>query len=170
MAAVDYFLKIDGIAGESTNLKYKEYIVLDSFSWGETNTGHATTGAGAGAGASGGHVSFQDFHFTSKISKATPPLMLACASGKHLANAILIGLRTGQTETNAGQFQFLKYTLTDVLVSSVLEGGSGGSELPVDQISLNFVKIEVEYKEQRADGSLGATTNFAWNLRANAKI
>ena len=167
MAAVDYFLKIDGIAGESVNAKFRDYIVLDSFSWGESNAGHATIAAGGGAGA--GKVSFQDFHFTSKINKATPPLMLACASGKHIANAILIGLRTGQSETK-GDFQFLKYTLTDVLVSSVVEGGSAGPEAPLDQVSLNFVKIEVEFKEQRPDGSLGATTSFAWNLRTNAKF
>jgi len=167
MAAVYYFLKIEGIPGESEDLKLKDYIVLESFNWGEANSGHATASA-AGAGA--GRVSFQDFHFTSKISKASPLLMQACASGKHLVNAILIGLRTANTEANAGQFQFLKYTLTDVLVSSVQEGGSAGDTLPVDQVSLNFIKIEVEYKEQKPDGSLGATTNFAWNLRANAKI
>ncbi len=167
MATVDYFLKIDGIAGESQNRSYKEFIVLESFSWGETNSGHA---AGGGAGAGAGKVSFQDFHFTSKISKATPPLMLACASGKHIPSAFMIGVKTSHTETNAGQFQFLKYTLTDVLVSSIENGGAIGSELPVDQVNLNFVKIEVEYKEQKADGSLGATTTFAWNLRTNSKI
>ena len=168
MAAVDYFLKIDAIAGESHDLKFKDYIVLESFNWGEANSGHAIASATGGAGA--GRVSFQDFHFTSKISKASPLLMQACASGKHIVNAILIGLRTANTETNAGQFQFLKYTLTDVLVSSVQEGGTAGDALPVDQVSLNFIKIEVEYKEQKPDGALGATTTFAWNLRANAKI
>ena len=166
MAAVDYFLKIDGIPGESQALKFKDYIVLESFNWGETNSGHASAASGAAAG----RVSFQDFHFTSTISKASPLLMQACASGKHIVNAILIGLRTSNAETSGGQFQFLKYTLTDVLVSSVQEGGSAGDAVPVDQVSLNFVKIEVEYKEQKPDGALGATTNFAWNLRANSKI
>ena len=81
MAAVDYFLKIDGIEGEATDAKHKNTIDVESWSWGETQTGVAS-GRGGGAGA--GKVSMQDFHFVMKVNKASPKLMLACATGQHI--------------------------------------------------------------------------------------
>src|SRR5436309_614292 len=67
MAAVDYFLKIDGIEGESQDSKHKNEIDLESFSWGETQSG--THGAGGGGGA--GKVSMQDFHFVMRVHTST---------------------------------------------------------------------------------------------------
>jgi type VI secretion system secreted protein Hcp len=154
MASVDYFLKIDGIPGESTDAKHKGEIVLDSFSWGETNAGASATG-GAGAGK----VSMQDFHFTAKFSKASPNLMLACASGKHIPSATM-SVRKG------GGADFLHFKLSDVLVSSFQTAGAR-ENLPEDAVSLAFAKIEVDYKEQKVIGSLGVPIAFGWDLRAN---
>lgn len=77
--AVDYFLKIDGIEGESRDAKHKSEIELGSFSWGET----AATAPGGGGGGGAGKVSMQDFVATMRTSKASPALLLACASGQH---------------------------------------------------------------------------------------
>jgi type VI secretion system secreted protein Hcp len=68
MAAVDYFLKLDGIEGESKDDKHKNEIDVESWSWGETQTGASGFGGGGGAGK----VSMQDFHFTMKMNKASP--------------------------------------------------------------------------------------------------
>jgi Hemolysin-coregulated protein (uncharacterized) len=152
--AVDYFLKIDGIPGESTDRRHNGEIVVDSFSLGETNSGGSVTGGGGA-----GKVSFQDFHFTAKFTKASPKLMLACATGVHIPSAILTGRK-------AGGFDFLFVKMHDVLVSSFQTGESGGT-VPEDAVSLAFAKIEVDYKEQKATGSLGATTRFSWDLREN---
>lgn len=159
MAAVDYFLKLDGIPGGSI----KGEIQLDSWSWGETNSGSAIGSATGGAGA--GKVSMQDFHFTSKISKASPLLMLHCANGKHIKEAVLAARRRNQ-------FEFLKYTLEDVLVTSVQEAASGTGDqvIPEDSVSLNFAKISVEFKEQKTDGTPGATVTFQWDLSANKAL
>ncbi len=145
MAAVDYFLKIDGIQGESKDERHKDEIDIESFSWGETQSG--TFGAGGGGGA--GKVSVQDFHFSMLINKASPALFLACAQGNHIKNAIL-------TCRKGGREEFLKVTMNDVLVSSFQTGGAEGV-VPTDQISLNFAMIEVEYKEQDATGKLGGS-------------
>lgn len=75
--AIDLFLKIEGITGESRDARHKSEIELLSFGWGEQESGHATGGGGAGK------VSFQDFQFTSRVNKASPHLFLACASGRH---------------------------------------------------------------------------------------
>ena len=162
MAAVDYFLKLDGVDGESTDSKHKGEIDLESWSFGCTQMG--THGGGGGGGA--GKASFQDLHFVMKYSKASPKLMLACACGIHIKKAVLIGRKAG-TE----QQEYLKVTLTDVLVSSYQCGGSEhGGPVPMDQISLNYAKFECEYKEQKADGSLGGAVKAGYDVKANVKI
>jgi type VI secretion system secreted protein Hcp len=158
--AVDVFLKLDGIKGESIDDKHREEIVLESFSWGESNTGAHAIGTGAAAGK----VSMQDFHFTSKVSKASPQLMLACATGQHIKSG-QVTLRKTQSEN---QFEFLFYKFDTVVITSVQDAGAT-NDLPVEQVSFAFAKIEVDYKEQKADGSLGAAVSFSWNLAANRK-
>ena len=162
MAAVDYFLKIDGVDGESQDKANKSWIDLQSFSWGATNTGSSQTGGGGGSGK----VAVQDFHFTMFHNNASPKLMLACASGEHIKSATLICRKAGKT-----QQEFLKYQLSDILVSSYQTGGSAGSDsIPVDQISINFSKIEHHYKPQKADGTLGAATIAGWDAKQNVKV
>lgn len=162
MAAVDYFLKIEGIAGESTDAKHKGEIDIESWSWGATNSGSHATGSGGGAGK----VAMQDFHFVMKENKASPILMLACAQGQHIKAAQLTCRKAG-TE----QQEFLVIKFSDLLVSSYQTGGSAhGDVIPVDQISLNFSKIEYEYKPQKADGTLDAPAKAGWDLKQNKKV
>jgi type VI secretion system secreted protein Hcp len=158
--AADYFLQITGIAGESTDAKHKNWIDVESWTWGETNPG--TTGAGGGGGA--GRVQMQDFHFSTQVSKASPALFLACASGQHMKEARLAAVKTG-----AMQAEFLTWTFSDVLVSGYQTGGTEG-ELPMDSVSLTFSKVKVEYKAQKADGSLDAAVTAGWDKKTNKKL
>ena len=132
MALVDYFLKLDGIEGESTDRQHKDEIEILSFSWGEVQEGDTSGGGGGGTGK----VIMQDFHFTANFSKASPALFVTCATGKHIKQGVLIG-RTDRK----GQEDFYKVTLTDVLITSYQTGGSTES-VPTDQFSLNFAKID----------------------------
>jgi type VI secretion system secreted protein Hcp len=158
MAAADYFLKIDGIEGESKADKHTGEIDLESFSWGATQSGSFATGGGGGSGK----VSMQDFHFTMGINKAGPALFLACAQGDHIPKAILTCRKAGKD-----QQEFLKVSFSDILVSSYQTGGSGGADvLPVDQISLNFAKIEIEYKEQQKTGALAGSVKKFFDLKS----
>ena len=156
MAAVDYFLKIDGIQGESRDDRHKDEIDIESFSWGETQSGTFAAGGGGGAGK----VSMQDFHFTLLVNKASPALFLTCAQGDHIKNAKLTCRKAGND-----QQEFLKITMSDVLVSSFQIGGTGGV-VPTNQISLNFAKIEVEYKEQDATGKLVGSIKKWFDLKS----
>lgn len=161
MAAVDYFLEIDGIKGESQDAKHKDKIDIQSWSWGESNASSMGFGGGGGAGK----VSMQDFHFTMNVSKASPKLMLCCAGGDHIKKATLICRKAGKE-----QQEYLTIKFTDVFVSSFQTGGSGGSGIvPVDQISLSYTKIEYEYKPQKADGTLDAGIPAGWDLKLNKK-
>ena len=157
MAAVDYFLKIDGIEGESADSKHPREIQLESWSWGETNAGSMASSGGGGAGK----VAMQDFHFVMVTNKAAPKLFSACATGEHVKSAILTCRKAGKD-----QQEFLKYTFTDLLISSFQTCGSpAGGVIPTDQCSFNFAKIQVDYKEQKNDGTLGGAVTKWFDLK-----
>jgi len=157
MALVDYFLKIDGVEGESADSKHKGEIELESFSWGEAQSGTASHGGGMGAGK----VQMQDFHFMMRVNKASPKLFLACAQGQHIKSAILTARKAGKD-----QQEYLKVTFSDLLVSSFQTSGSGaGDVVPMDAIALNFTKVEFEYKEQKPDGSLGGAIKAHYDIK-----
>jgi len=161
--AVDYYLKIDGIEGESTDSKLKDQIQVLSWSWGETNTGTASHGTGMGAGK----VSMQDFSFTMTVNKASPKLLLACAVGEHIKTALLTCRKAG-----TDQQEYLKIKFTELLISSYQIGGSMGADsLPVDHVSFNYAKIEVEYAPQKtADGTLAGPVKVGYNLKELKKV
>jgi type VI secretion system secreted protein Hcp len=162
MAAVDYFLKIAEAPGESKDDKHPGEIDIESFSWGQTQQGTSSSGGGGGAGK----VVAQDMHFVSKMSKASPVLFIHCSTGAHFKNAILTARKAG-----GGQQEYLKVTMDEVLVTSYQTGGSAhGDIVPTDQFSLNFAKLEIIYKEQKPDGSLGAEVKQKYDFKANKKI
>lgn len=162
MAAVDYFLKIDGIDGESQDHKHSKEIEVQSWSWGESNSGSSASGGGAGAGK----VSMQDFHFTVNASKASPKLLLACAVGEHIKKAKLTCRKAGKD-----QQEYLVIDFTDILISSFQTGGSAGSSvLPMDNVSFNYTKIEYEYKPQKADGTLDAGVKVGYDIKKSQKV
>jgi type VI secretion system secreted protein Hcp len=142
-AAVDYFLKIDGVDGESTDDKHKGEINIESWSWGVSQT---TTAGGARAGKS----CASPMSFTKPVDKSSPALAANAVSGMVIPRAILIGRKAGE-----GQQEYLKYELKNVMVTSYQTGGSSQS-LPTDQFSLNFASATVEYKPQDPKGGLGA--------------
>jgi type VI secretion system secreted protein Hcp len=159
MAQVDYFLKFDGIKGESADAKHKDEIDVEAWSWGETNTARPPAGGGGGGG---GKVAMQDFHFVMRMNTASVSLMKACATGQHIKEATLTARKAGK-----GQQEFLVVKMNDVLISSYQTGGSeGGDPVPTDQVSFNFAKIDVEYKRQKPDGALDAGIHFKYDLKA----
>ncbi len=156
--AVDYFLKFDGIKGESVDAKHKDEIDVESWSWGETHPGAPSSGSGAGAGK----VSMHDFQFVMGLNRASIGLMKACATGQHIKTATLSSRKAGK-----GQQEYLTFKFHDVLISSFHTGGSEDMDVPTDSVSFNFAKLEVEYKRQKADGTLASGLEFRYDLKAN---
>jgi len=157
---VDYFLKIDGVAGDSHDAHHRDEIDVIAFSWGETNSGSSSSGTGAGAG----RVHMEDFHFTALTGSASPKLMLLCANGKHVVSAVLVARRPG----NSLQ-EYLKITLSDIEVSAYHISGSEG-DVPLDEVSLRFAKFQIDYKPQKATGALGAAIHGGWDVKVNKAI
>lgn len=159
MARVDYFIKFDGIKGESTDAKHKDEVDVESWSWGETHV----AGPGGGGGGGAGKVSMQDFHFVMRLNSASIGLMKACATGQHIKGATLSARKAGKE-----QQEYLVIKMDDVLITSYQTGGSeGGDVVPTDQVSFNFAKIDVEYRQQKADGSLDVGIHFKYDIKAN---
>ena len=157
-----WFLKIDGITGESTDVSHNGEIDVESWSWGLSQSGSPGSGGGGGAGK----VSFQDFHFVGRISKASPALFLACASGSHIKTATLSGVRGAGKVKNA---EFLKVKIMDALITSYLVGDSGDT-VPTDQFSLNFSKVELSYTSQSAKGKAEPPVTASWDLKQSKKF
>lgn len=159
-AAVDYFLKLEGVEGESTSETHKGQIEIDSFSWGMSNSGSMAAGSGGGAGK----ISVGSIRMVTAVSKASPMLFEAVVTGKHFPTATIV-----VTNTELRGQEFMKVTLTDVLISSYQLVGSSG-EHPAESFKLNFAKIEYEYSPQSSDGSMDAPVKAGYDVAANKKI
>jgi type VI secretion system secreted protein Hcp len=159
--AVDMFIKFDGIDGESKDDKHKgEHDVL-AWSWGMSQSGSAHIGGGGGSGK----VDMQDLSFTKYIDKGSPDLMLNCCQGKHIDKATLTVRKAG-----GDPLEYLKIAMEEVIITSVSTGGSGGEDRLTENITLDFAKVKVDYKEQTEKGTVGATPKMGWDIQANKKI
>jgi type VI secretion system secreted protein Hcp len=154
--ASDIFAKIGDIKGESLDDKHKDQIEVLSYSWGVTNAGSMASGSGGGEGK----ATFHDLSFTHNVDKASPVLMQACATGVHLKEATITHRKAGK-----GQQEFLVIKMNDVIVTSVTHG-SNGADGASENVSIAFAKVNVEYKPQKADGSLDAGIHFKYDLKA----
>ena len=158
--AVDMFLKLDGIKGESQDHKHPGEIQIQSWSWGLSQTG--TMGAGGGGGA--GKVSVHDISITKNVDKASPALMLHCCNGKHIASGLVTVRKAGDKP-----LEYLKMKLTDIIISSVQNAGHG-HEILTESVTLNFGKFHIEYLEQKPDGSGQPGGEVGWDVKANVKF
>jgi type VI secretion system secreted protein Hcp len=158
-AAVDYFLVIDGIPGESTDARYPNAIKIEGFSFGVT--GYVPL-IGGGGGA--GKPVFSDISFTKIIDKSSPLLFLQCAQGKHIPSATLYCRKAGERPT-----EFYVIKMTDVLISSFQTSGSSDA-LPTETLSLNYTKIELSYTPQKPDGSPGTPVETGWDIETNTQF
>lgn len=148
--AFDCFLKIDGVPGESTDHKHKEWIEILSYSHGVSQPGSGS--ASSGGARSAERVDHQDFSVVKVLDKASPKLNLYCCTGKHIGTVKMELCRaTGDKQ------KYMEYTMNDVIVSSVRPGGSaqGGEALPLEEVAFNYGKIEWVYTE--TDHKTGAS-------------
>lgn len=161
--AVDIFIKIGDIKGESQDKTHKDEIEVLNWSWGMSQSGNMHTGTGGGAGK----VSIQDLSLTKFVDKATPNLMMHCSSGKHVPKVTLTVRKAG----GDAQVEYLIINLEEVLISSLSTGGSGNDDRLIENVTLNFAKVTVDYQPQKADGTKeGGPIKYGWNIRSNVKI
>jgi type VI secretion system secreted protein Hcp len=158
--AMDMFIKIDTLSGESVDRVHAGEIDVLAWRWGVANSGSAHVGGGAGSGKADVH----DLSFTKYVDKSTPDLLLAACNGKHWDQATLVIRKAGETP-----LEYLKITMTEVLVSRMQVGGTEGQDRITEEVSLNFAAVKVDYVEQTPKGAAGDKPSMNWNIAANAK-
>jgi type VI secretion system secreted protein Hcp len=162
--AFDAFLKIDGIDGESTDDAHQAWIEVLSYSHGLSQM---SSGSRSSSGAATGErCDHQDFSVVKAIDSASPPLYLHCCNGKHIKEVKLTLNRAGEDKN-----EFMSYTMSDVIVSSISPGGSGGSDFATEAVTFNYGTIKWEY--QKTDPKTGApvgAVQSGWDQEANKAI
>ena len=154
--AVDFFLKLDGINGESTDSNHSQEITVLSWSWGATQT---TSVAGTG-GSGAGKATIADLHVVKYVDAASVPLYKTLLSGKHVTTGVLTANKAG----GDGR-PFLKVTLSEMFVTSIQSGGA--TEVPVETVSFSYNTIKIEYSKQSEQGILTASGAVSYDLKAN---
>jgi type VI secretion system secreted protein Hcp len=156
--AIDMYLQVDGITGESQDSNHKGWIDIASYTWGSTQKGAMASGGGGGAGK----VNFNDLSVATNMDCATPALLKYCANGKHISNIKLSFCKAGGT-----QIEYSTVVLKDVIVTNVQISGVGS----LDQVALNYSfqasQVEHHYWVQSKDGTKGAETEMGWDVKAN---
>lgn len=155
--AVDMFLKLSGIKGESLDSEHKDSIEVLSWSWGASNSGTTHSGAGSGSGK----PTVQDINITKYIDRASPALLLNTMNGKQISTGELIVRRGGMKPS-----ELLKIELKDILVTSITTGGSEGADRLTENVTLNFGKYRLTYTPQNPDGSKGTPVVVEWDITA----
>ena len=159
----DAFLKIDGIPGESTDDKHKDWIEVLSFDFGMIQPSSATDSSAGGATTE--RVDVEDVDLIKHLDKASPKLYELCCAGKHIATATLELCRAGGDKT-----RYLEVKMEQVVISKAHPSGKseGSDGFPTERVSLNFGKVKWTYTQQkRADGSGGGNVAGGWDLTAN---
>lgn len=155
--ALEAFLKIEGIPGESRKNGHPDEIDILSFSFGAANP--TTVAKGSGAGAS--QVNISSFNIMKMTDLSSTALFLRCAKGEHIPEAIVTLRKSGGTNP----LEYLQYKFTKVYVDSIQwSGSSGGDDTPTESLSLAFEKVEIVYSQQADDGTPKKTVGSGWDI------
>jgi len=133
--AVDMFLKLNGVTGESKDKVHTKEIDVLSWSWGLMNSGSAHVGGGAGSGK----VSVQDVTLSKFVDSSSPKLMLACCNGTHYPSAVLTVRKAGGKPV-----EYIKVKMEEILIAGVSTGGSYSEDRLTENIILNFAKVSMD--------------------------
>jgi type VI secretion system secreted protein Hcp len=157
--AMDMFLVIDKIKGESQDSVHMEVIDVLAWSWGGSQSGTTHMGGGGGAGK----VNIQDFSFTKYLDASSTTLFQHMCKGTHINEALLIVRKAGDTP-----LEYVKIKMIDIIVTSMSTGGSGGEDRLTENVTLNFSKFNVDYLKQDETGAgKAAGVALAWDIAAN---
>lgn len=156
--AQDIFLKINGIDGESKDSAHNNEIEVKSWEWNITQKSNMHAGSGGGAGK----ATVDDLTFVHAVDKSSPNLMKYCLTGKHIDSAVLTIRKAG-----GNPLEFLKITMSDVIVTKVNPSGSNADTGIEEKISLSFSKVKQEYAVQNAQGGSAGAITASYDIKGN---
>ena len=160
--AVDMFLQIPGVEGESGDSAHENEIDVLAWSWAMSQSGTFHLGGGGGAGK----ANFTDMSVTKWLDKSSAILMQMCGTGEHLDEATLFVRKAGKDP-----LEYLIIKMKPVLVTAISTGGSGGEDRLTENVTLNFREFLVQYQPQAlAGGAEGGTIDFGFNIAQNVQV
>jgi type VI secretion system secreted protein Hcp len=159
--AIDVYLQIDGIKGESTDSAHKDWIECHSVNWSLRQPKSATASTGGGHTAE--RVELSDVTFTKIADLASPILAQTCAMGKTIPKAKLEFMRA---DGQGGAVKYYEVELSNVLISQVAQGVAGGDVMS-ESIGLKFSRVKWTYTRQKISGGGSGNTSGGWDLSTN---
>jgi len=153
--AVDMFMKIGDIKGESTDKKHPNEIDVLAWSWGISNSGTTHQGGGGGAGK----ANVQDISFTKYLDKSSTAFIKALVTGAHITTVTLFISKAG-----GKQEDYFTIKLTSAMVTSYSTGGSGGEDMLTENVSISFAKFDVEYFAQNDKGVVASAGTVGYSV------
>jgi len=154
--AVDFFLKLDGIEGESVDDKFKNQIRILSWSWGASSVSSVSGTGGSGAGK----ADLSNFQVMCDFDKATPKFFKSIGEGTHIKTGTMSAVKSG-----AKGKPYLKVDFKELFVTSVQMSAS--SEIPTVSVSFSYNEIKIDYSQQAEDGTLTSTGAVTYNTKTN---
>jgi type VI secretion system secreted protein Hcp len=152
---IEMFLKLTGIDGESTDAKHKGEIDVLAWSWGLSNE----TPAGGGGGGGAGRAKIENISINKSVDLASPLLLSFGAQGQRIKEGTLTTRRPGK----AGN-EFLLLKMTNVVVTSVNVAAVQDQNVPTENVTLGFGKIELTYRSTKPAGGVGTEKTFTWDV------
>ncbi|MDB5968196.1 MAG: type secretion system effector, Hcp1 family protein [Hydrocarboniphaga sp.] len=162
----DAFIQLDGIKGESTDDKHKDWIEILSFGFGAQQPQSSTASSAGNLGSA--RVNIQNFSFMHHLDISSPKLFEYCCTGQTVKTAVITLNRAGGDKA-----KYMEYKLTDVIITNVGKGGDSSSEahdVPLESVSLAFGKVELTYTKIGIDGKAAGNASAGWDLKANKKV
>ncbi|BDT58538.1 hypothetical protein MasN3_20320 [Massilia varians] len=159
--AIDVYLQIDGIKGESHDDKHKDWIEITSAQWGMAQP------VSSPGSATGGRTTVCSEYRTLSLAKladlASPVLMQHYSNGKTIPKAKMEFMRA---DGDGNRVKYYEVELENVLIGNMEQMVAEGSILR-DHISLHFTKVKWKYTQQRIGGGTGGQTAGGWDLGCN---
>jgi type VI secretion system secreted protein Hcp len=156
--AQDIFLKINGIDGESMDADHKNEIEVLNWQWQILQESNMHMGSGGGSGK----ATVKDLSFTHYVDRSSPNLMKFCLTGKHIPESKLVVRKAG-----GSPLEYLKITMTDVVITNVQPEGSSTEERVKEKVSMSFAKVKQEYTMQNQQGGSGGAVTAGYDMKLN---
>ena len=158
-AAEEYFLMIDGVAGESVAGLARDAIQVSEFSWGAESTSVI-----GGGGTTVGKTTFKDFTIKKNVDSTSPVLLQKLGQGATLP-AIELAVRHA-----SGTLQpfYMRYCMQPAILVSQQQAASSGDGSIQETLVFRFGASSQWFTRQNAAGQYTTTVVGNWNTMTNS--
>ncbi|USX28647.1 type VI secretion system tube protein Hcp [Oxalobacteraceae bacterium OTU3CINTB1] len=159
--AIDVYLQIEGIKGESTDDRHKDWIECKSVTFGVDQPKSATASTGGGHTAE--RCEHRDIVFSKLADLSSPILLQTCSAGRTIPKARMEFMRA---DAQGERVKYFEIEIENVLIGAVSPAVHEGDIL-TEEVALKFSKIKWRYTQQKITGGAGGNTSGGWDLASN---